>query len=544
MNIKTFFHLGTLFLLLNGCTDTLDELTGTREKRRESAAFPLKEARTFFEEFMEQIPVTRSSKELESDGVSFPTGEFIPLWQQARQCEWGGIVFFDVPIEAQMDYRARRRVDYEDDLWLYQDVPVYQRLMVMRNVENQRDACYIVTFIPDSNTTSMADCERYMRDENYGYYSGVVLFIDFYTQRPLRVNRYKDGKLQGGVFLAGPLEEAVSRVRYAQQLVGELQIAQRRRIMTTRLTMDEIFGQFKGGELVKNSDGTWTFFYDGIYYTLKDTNGDGAPDTVVLDPVVVVGHRPDHSSSPIDSGFIPYPIDTIPPIYYYDLPEDPIPGSEGASDSTSERGGGTVGERGNGSSGWSVGGGSGSSGSTPTNTGTSTSTRLKDVHFDYPASKFPGYGTDGMDCYKLSNYILRQLMGAQTNVGDLSHAYFIKKKINGRITSPGETKVAFDIINEHLDAGRPIKVGVDYKDGGNRSDNLTDHWVVITGRGYDSKKEQYYFTFIETGRSKNKAHDAVSGNRLYYDPKQDKITGERRIREGTMYTVVQVRPNK
>lgn len=95
-----------------------------------------------------------------------------------------------------------------------------------------------------------------------------------------------------------------------------------------------------------------------------------------------------------------------------------------------------------------------------------------------------------------------------------------------------------------MDAGRPIKVGVDYKDGGNRSDNLTDHWVVITGRGYDSKKEQYYFTFIETGRSKNKAHDAVSGNRLYYDPKQDKITGERRIREGTMYTVVQVRPNK
>ena len=137
------------------------------------------------------------------------------------------------------------------------------------------------------------------------------------------------------------------------------------------------------------------------------------------------------SSSPIDSGFIPYPIDTIPPIYYYDLPEDPVPGSEGARDSTGERGGGTVGERGNGSSGWSVGGGSGSSSSTPTNTGTSTSTRLKDVHFDYPASKFPGYGTDGMDCYKLSDYILRQLMGAQTNVGDLSHAYFIKKKING-----------------------------------------------------------------------------------------------------------------
>ena len=90
---KNIFHLGTLFLLLNGCTDTLDELTGTREKRSESAAFPLKEARTFFEEFMEQMPVTRSSKELESDGVSFPTGEFIPLWQQARQCEWGGIVF-------------------------------------------------------------------------------------------------------------------------------------------------------------------------------------------------------------------------------------------------------------------------------------------------------------------------------------------------------------------------------------------------------------------------------------------------------------------
>ncbi len=134
-------------------------------------------------------------------------------------------------------------------------------------------------------------------------------------------------------------------------------------------------------------------------------------------------------------------------------------------------------------------------------------------------------------------------MGAQTNVGDLSHAYFIKKKINGRITSPGETKVAFDIINEHLDAGRPIKVGVDYKDGGNRSDNLTDHWVVITGRGYDSEKEQYYFTYIETGRYKNQAHNAVSGNRLYYDPKKDKISGYKWTNQD-IYNVVQIRPNK
>lgn len=44
---KNIFHLGTLFLLLNGCTDTLDELTGTREKRRESAAFPLKRHEPF-----------------------------------------------------------------------------------------------------------------------------------------------------------------------------------------------------------------------------------------------------------------------------------------------------------------------------------------------------------------------------------------------------------------------------------------------------------------------------------------------------------------
>lgn len=508
---KNIFSFRNSLSVAQGCTDTLDELTGTREKRRESAAFPLKEARTFFEEFMEQIPVTRSSKELESDGVSFPTGEFIPLWQQARQCEWGGIVFFDVPIEAQMDYRARRRVDYEDDLWLYQDVPVYQCLMVMRNVENQRDACYIVTFIPDSNTTSMADCERYMRDENYGYYSGVVLFIDFYTQRPLRVNRYKDGKLQGGVFLAGPLEEAVSRVRYAQQLVGELQIAQRRRIMTTRLATDEIFGQFKGGKLVKNIDGTWTFYYDGIYYTLEDTDDDGYPDAVLLDYVFVDGHRPDHSSPPPYGGYIPLPPDTLQSTHPNDPPEDPTPGDEG--------GGGYV---------------------SPPSSNPSPQ-RLPYVKIPLAEKDYPGYIREKRDCLQVCKGILTTLLGNWSEVT----RYQVYQNQNGTLKRVGDPQKGFDMINRSLTQKMPVIVGVDYKDGSPNSDNTTDHFLLIMGRGYDEGRQEYYYTYIESGRKKSQAAEALSDkNRIYYNEKEGTFTGQKRMKTSDIYKIVQIRPIK
>lgn len=164
------------------------------------------------------------------------------------------------------------------------------------------------------------------------------------------------------------------------------------------------------------------------------------------------------------------------------------------------------------------GGGSTGSGGTGGSTVGSGGHSGANVKIPFPSDSFPGYGADGMDCFHLSDYILHKILGNSANVGEVGDAYFIKKSDDkGNVIITGNAKAAVDIINNHLDANRPLKVGVDYRVGGNKSDHLTDHWIVVNGRGYDSERQLSYFIYIETGRSKNMGASAVGDNRLYYD---------------------------
>jgi hypothetical protein len=72
-------------------------------------------------------------------------------------------------------------------------------------------------------------------------------------------------------------------------------------------------------------------------------------------------------------------------------------------------------------------------------------------------------------------------------------------------------------LNAELDAGRPVIVGVDYHSGKSNFDNLTDHWVVIVGRG-SSNKGQYY-TYYEVAEKEEAEATDTSKNRFYFHAK-------------------------
>lgn len=70
---------------------------------------------------------------------------------------------------------------------------------------------------------------------------------------------------------------------------------------------------------------------------------------------------------------------------------------------------------------------------------------------------------------------------------------------------------------------------------------------MITGYGYgyneNDDKDELYFTYIETARSKDMSDAAVStSNKLYYNEETNMITGYRYDQE-RFYELVQVRPN-
>ena len=105
---------------------------------------------------------------------------------------------------------------------------------------------------------------------------------------------------------------------------------------------------------------------------------------------------------------------------------------------------------------------------------------------------------------------------------------------------------AIACIDRHLDAGRPIVVGVNHSPQRGINENVTDHFIVITGRGYDANRGMYYYTYMETGRYQAHADEGCDTmtNRLYYDPTtqtfQDPIAGAYNT---LIYDVSQVRPN-
>ena len=104
---------------------------------------------------------------------------------------------------------------------------------------------------------------------------------------------------------------------------------------------------------------------------------------------------------------------------------------------------------------------------------------------------------------------------------------------------------AIDCINRHLDNNRPIIVGVDYKQGSPNHDGITDHWIVVTGRGYDEDKQMYYYTYMDTGRYQISAAGAcdTKENRLYYDDKNYTFRDSESYHTDKPYDVTQVRPN-
>ena len=166
-----------------------------------------------------------------------------------------------------------------------------------------------------------------------------------------------------------------------------------------------------------------------------------------------------------------------------------------------------------------------------------------------PALFLPSGCSDRLfDCKGVADMLMRQILGENAYIGSSDNVIQLYKEVsvNGVTTLElvGDASQVFDVLNNHLDAGRPITVGVNHRlDLGINNDKTTDHFVVIYSRGYDTKKGQYYFNYIETARGKSKATEAYANDvRLYYNPNDKSFKGGTWL-PNRNYDLVQIRPN-
>jgi RHS repeat-associated protein len=109
------------------------------------------------------------------------------------------------------------------------------------------------------------------------------------------------------------------------------------------------------------------------------------------------------------------------------------------------------------------------------------------------------------------------------------------------IEATKNAKAGVDYINQQLESGNPVMVGVNHTLGKGQSDGESaDHFVVITGRSYDEDKKQYYFNFYEVG-TKDEGKGTSDSNRLYVND-NNTITGTNYAGK-RQFTVTDVRKN-
>ena len=164
-------------------------------------------------------------------------------------------------------------------------------------------------------------------------------------------------------------------------------------------------------------------------------------------------------------------------------------------------------------------------GATPTAT-TSQSVVTADppqVHVTVPQySQFEsghGYTPGDTACFKSAS-AMAKAAGATVAGSDQRIQIGLSEDKKGKLTiDKAKAKEGTDYIDQQLTGGKPVVVGVSHADENYNADKLTDHYVVITGKGTDEQGRTFYTFHDPAVGTGNKAAGADSNvnNRFYLD---------------------------
>ena len=162
-------------------------------------------------------------------------------------------------------------------------------------------------------------------------------------------------------------------------------------------------------------------------------------------------------------------------------------------------------------------------------------------------NKFVGYNpNDKNGCWDRCVDILRNygIIDVGSKNGVIKLMYENGNKLEKFGSNPiSNYENAINCIDAHLEAGRPIIVGVNHKIGRGINEGTTDHFVLIHSRRYSSNC--YYYEYYETGTS-HTDKGCSSTNSFIYVPNGSNgpsFYNNTGYVDNTRYDVTQVRPN-
>lgn len=229
-NLYSLTVIGLLILLIYSCSDDIFDGIDNDSKQ---TVLTVKEAKEFFEEKMGNRYKVQA-KSAHSEGKrGLDPGEFTPNWKKTKTTENESVETVNVDIYVGYVYRSLDKVGEERPT-----SQVYQKLIVVRAKETGTLSSYIMNVIP-SSVRYHQSARNFNNAGMNGDFTGTVIYTRLSDNRPVRVDKYKNGQRYVGssVFNSRALSENVAEMR---SLVGDLEFS--------RYSVMSSYGIIDGGE--------------------------------------------------------------------------------------------------------------------------------------------------------------------------------------------------------------------------------------------------------------------------------------------------------
>ena len=486
MKTKLIAYISLLSILsMGGLATSCDDELPYSDRSATGNGLTVSEAKEFFEQQMMQIPVTRSSE----TGNKFLVPEnFTPLWSSQTSTEYGNTACMNVPISTLSRFKARYKQNGK-----YEIVDVWQKLIILKNTESGDMVQFIMSVIPCygyAKDNPGADIGKmFVQGGDKGDFSGMVLYSLPATGTVFQIATYINGHRTGSA-------NSFNDKALKDNMVAETQRLAFYKVAATR-TVEDFGGDIIYGDAV-----------EGAHWL----------------PEIIVDEFGGHY---IDDGFSEWLGNSVG--NGLDDPTDPLGSNPYGSDNTCDH------CHDNESC-------IGSGGNTYVSDDDQGNSHSGNKKLSYPASQFPGYIIKVQDCMAVSKKIMDYFGIKKYEIDRIQ----LWQEQNSKLVLVGDPETVVNEIIRHIDAGRPIIVGVNHTIDNpyvHNTDNTTDHFIVIVG--YEYINEELFFNFIETGKTIENANEAVSEKwKLHYDKKTGRIYGDsHRKRPADVYDLVQIRPN-
>ena len=484
----------------------------------------IKEARASFEMECTRLSSIMTKGATLKNEFRFQLGTIVPDWESTGYSieKDGSKESLDVRVpEYTYSYRSYSLEDGADSSSF---VKWYHKLVYVHDIETDESNCYIVFYIPTQEYSSSHRfniSHSFLNMDSQEDYEGLKIWT-LLDGTVIRVNKYSEGKKIAGVSMVGVqnVQDYLSRINCAMKLMGKMKI-ERGEGHRSRLTksLPEEWGEdyyiyyliLQGGVII---------YFDGSFVYL-DTDGDGIPDEIVgvIEPSIIIEYM---SGDGGDSGN-----------------PDPDPDPDPSGGNGDPEGGG---------------GGSGNNpGPIP------PPSNLSVVSIAVQNYTYLGYisGDETHNCNAISRDLLRQ--SGVIPAGGFSpggtpptgcHVLFYEDNTFGHslIRTSDSIENAIVYFQNQLLLGHLVMVGVDYEGNKGYNDGTVDHFVVLSGYGFDGDGN-LYFEYVDTNRSASNYQYCYGDDfRFNYDSQERILIATRytRYENGLSdgeYTITQYREN-